>query len=55
MPSASKDLSGPGAGLALAILTLVNLSNYLDRYVLAALVESVRQTSLCPMRSSVSG
>lgn len=42
MTSPSKDLSGPGARLALAILTLVNLFNYLDRYVLAALVESVR-------------
>ncbi len=34
-------LSGP-AGRALAILTLVNLFNYLDRFVVSALVESLR-------------
>lgn len=34
-------LSGP-AGRALAILTLVNLLNYLDRFVVSALVESLR-------------
>ena len=34
-------LSGP-AGRALAVLTAVNLLNYLDRFVFSALVESVR-------------
>jgi MFS family permease len=34
-------LSGP-AGRALAVLTLVNLLNYLDRYVVSALFESLR-------------
>jgi len=34
-------LSGP-AGRVLAVLTLVNLLNYLDRYLVSALVESLR-------------
>ncbi len=34
-------LSGP-AGRALGLLTLVNLFNYLDRYVIASVLESVR-------------
>ncbi|HET9794331.1 MAG TPA: MFS transporter, partial [Thermoanaerobaculia bacterium] len=33
---------------ALAILTLINLFNYLDRYVVAALVESLRHSELHP-------
>jgi len=34
------------AGVALALLTLVNLLNYLDRYVPAALFESLRRSEL---------
>jgi len=37
---------GRGARLALAVLTLVNLLNYLDRFVVAALFESLRQSEL---------
>jgi MFS family permease len=35
-----------GAGAALAILTLLNLFNYLDRYVLASLFESLKASEL---------
>jgi MFS family permease len=35
-----------GANTALAILTLINLFNYLDRYVVASLVESLRKSEL---------
>jgi MFS transporter, Spinster family, sphingosine-1-phosphate transporter len=34
------------AGAALAVLTFINLFNYLDRYVLSALVESLRRSEL---------
>jgi MFS transporter, Spinster family, sphingosine-1-phosphate transporter len=34
------------AGLALAILAFINLFNYLDRYVVSALVESLRRSEL---------
>ena len=37
---------GAGAAAALAILTLVNLFNYLDRYVVASLVESLKKSEL---------
>ncbi len=40
-PQEPRLLSGP-AGRALAVLTAVNLLNYLDRFVFSALVESVR-------------
>jgi MFS family permease len=40
-PGESRLLSGP-AGRVLAVLTLVNLLNYLDRFVVSALVESLR-------------
>jgi MFS family permease len=35
-----------GAGIALAVLTLINLFNYLDRYVVASLVESLKRSEL---------
>jgi MFS family permease len=35
-----------GANAALAILTFINLFNYLDRYVVASLVESLRKSEL---------
>ena len=34
------------AGAALAVLTFINLFNYLDRYVVSALVESLRRSEL---------
>ncbi len=40
-PGELRLLSGP-AGRVLAVLTLVNLLNYLDRFVVSALVESLR-------------
>ena len=40
------DRSGGGARTALAILTLINLFNYLDRYVVASLVESLKKSDL---------
>jgi MFS family permease len=36
----------PGARLALAVLTLTNFFNYLDRYVVSALVESLKRSEL---------
>ena len=39
-------LSGRGAGVALAVLTLINLLNYLDRYVISSLVESLKKSEL---------
>jgi MFS transporter, Spinster family, sphingosine-1-phosphate transporter len=43
--SARKALIG-SAGMTLAVLTFINLFNYLDRYVLSALVESLRHSEL---------
>lgn len=40
-PGADRLLTGP-AGRALLVLTLINLLNYLDRFVVSALVESLR-------------
>lgn len=40
-PGEPRLLSGP-AGRVLAVLTLVNLLNYLDRFIVSALVESLR-------------
>lgn len=40
-PGVDRLLSGP-AGRALFVLTLINLFNYLDRFVVSALVESLR-------------
>jgi MFS transporter, Spinster family, sphingosine-1-phosphate transporter len=37
---------GAGARSALAVLTLINLFNYLDRYVVASLVESLKKSEL---------
>ena len=39
-------LSGRGAGVTLAVLTLINLLNYLDRYVVSSLVESLKKSEL---------
>jgi len=38
--------SDRGAGVALAVLTLINLFNYLDRYVVSSLVESLKRSEL---------
>jgi len=38
--------SDRSAGVALAVLTLINLFNYLDRYVVASLVESLKRSEL---------
>jgi MFS family permease len=43
---ADPDDPARAARFALAVLTLVNLFNYLDRYVLSALVESLRRSEL---------
>jgi len=34
------------AGYALAVLTFINLFNYLDRWVVAAVVESIKHSEL---------
>ena len=39
-------LSGRGGGVTLAVLTLINLLNYLDRYVISSLVESLKKSEL---------
>ncbi|HEY7723814.1 MAG TPA: MFS transporter [Anaeromyxobacteraceae bacterium] len=44
--TASAAAAGRRAGAALALLTLVNLLNYLDRFVVSALVESLRRSEL---------
>lgn len=41
---ADRDAPLPGAGSALALLLLINLFNYIDRYVLAAVVGPVKKT-----------
>ena len=46
MAKDSESLSSRGAAAALAILTLINLFNYLDRYVVASLVESLKKSDL---------
>ncbi len=46
MTDRSEALSGRGAGVALAVLTLINLFNYLDRYVVSSLVESLKKSEL---------
>jgi MFS family permease len=47
-PAASTSPIAGTAGAALAILTLVNLFNYLDRFVVSALVESLKRSELSP-------
>ncbi len=39
-------MAAKGAGTALAVLTAINLLNYLDRYVVSALVESLKASEL---------
>ncbi len=43
------------AGRALAILTLINLFNYLDRYVVAALVESLKKPEALGLTDTQAG
>jgi MFS transporter, Spinster family, sphingosine-1-phosphate transporter len=43
---ANRSDSDRGAGIALAVLTLINLFNYLDRYVVSSLVESLKRSEL---------
>jgi MFS family permease len=45
-PAALSAVPRAGARRALAVLTLINLVNYLDRYVLSAVVESLRRSEL---------
>ena len=42
----SETLSDRDAGIALAVLTFINLFNYLDRYVVSSLVESLKKSEL---------
>jgi MFS family permease len=44
----SRDAPVRAAGFGLAILTLLNLFNYLDRFVVAAIVESLKRSELAP-------
>src|SRR5262249_13087582 len=44
--SAVSKVSGRAAKIGLAVLTLVNLFNYLDRYVVSSLVESLKNSEL---------
>jgi MFS family permease len=46
MATASTKSSGFGAGLGLGILAFINLFNYLDRYVVAALFQSLKSSAL---------
>ena len=48
MPLPSSDAAPDvrGARYALAILTFINLFNYLDRWVVAAVVESIKKSEL---------
>ncbi len=41
-----KTVSSQAAGIGLAVLTLINLFNYLDRYVVSSLVESLKASEL---------
>jgi MFS transporter, Spinster family, sphingosine-1-phosphate transporter len=45
VPSPGKDY-GRAARVGLAVLTLINLFNYLDRYVVSSLVESLKKSEL---------
>src|SRR5215831_11438328 len=44
-PAPGKDY-GRAARVGLAVLTLINLFNYLDRYVVSSLVESLKKSEL---------
>ena len=46
-PAGPRLLAG-AAGRTLVVLSVVNLLNYLDRFVLSALVESIRRSELAP-------
>jgi len=46
MPSHESPAARRAAAYALAILTFINLFNYLDRWVLAAVLESIRKSEL---------
>ena len=46
MPSEESPAARRAAAYALAILTFINLFNYLDRWVLAAVLESIRKSEL---------
>ena len=55
-----RELSGkvakvPGAGLALTLLLLINLFNYIDRYVLAAVEPDIRREFFGAPESAESG
>ena len=45
-PAASRSLLAGAAGRALVVLALINLLNYLDRFVVSALVESLKRSEL---------
>ena len=44
----SRDAPVRAAGFGLAVLTLLNLFNYLDRFVVASIVESLKKSELAP-------
>jgi len=46
MPAPSQKSLGSAAGLGLAVLSFINLFNYLDRYVVSALFESLKHSEL---------
>ena len=45
-PTRSTPYGAAGLKIGLAVLTLINLLNYLDRYVVSALVESLKKSEL---------
>src|SRR5512140_3086185 len=48
MPSGESRAARRAAGYALAILTFVNLFNYLDRWIISAVLESIKKSELHP-------
>ena len=51
----SRDAPVRLAGFGLAVLTLLNLFNYLDRFVVAAIVESLKKSELAPSDAQLGG
>ncbi len=48
LPAVPAPAAGHGVRRALAVLTLVNLLNYLDRFVISAVLESIKRSELSP-------
>jgi MFS family permease len=51
----SRDAPVRLAGFGLAVLTLLNLFNYLDRFVVASIVESLKKSELAPTDAQLGG